>query len=62
MSIEPPDPLRILAALRFQLEQLAALAIEEPDRPEYAQALDRVAGALVLLDRGARRDRLKALG
>jgi hypothetical protein len=60
MSIEPPDPLRILAALRVQLEQVAALVNEKPDRAEYAAALDRVAGAAVLLERGARLEGVKA--
>lgn len=60
MSIEPPQPLRIAAALRVQLEQLAALVTEKPDRAEYAEALDRMAGAAVLLERGARLESVNA--
>lgn len=54
MPIEPPDPLQIAAALRPQLDALAALAIENPERREYAEALDRMAGAAILIERGAR--------
>jgi hypothetical protein len=60
MPYEPPQPLRILAALRVQLEQAAALVTERPDQAEYAAALDRMAGAAVLLERGARIEGVKA--
>jgi hypothetical protein len=51
MPLIPPDPLRIIEMLRIQLEDLAALAIDYPDRAEYTVALNNIAGAAVLLER-----------
>ena len=56
MSLEPPQPLRIVDALRAPLEDLAELVAAHPGRTDYLAALNGVAGAAVLLERAAQKN------